>query len=425
VARALITPETPVVLGGYANRRDPMAGVRQDLFVKALALEDATGHRSVLITCDHLGLRAVNADPVCERIGAASGLARAQILLNFSHTHTGPSQAHAPDAPSYLESHQVEALYHYTRWLQDRIVETALAALADLRPARLGHATGVAGFVMNRREPTDAGIVLGHNPRGPADRSVPILRVLDPAGRMRALVFGAACHNTTIPPGDNRVHGDYAGVAQAVIEASFPGAQAMFIQGCGGDCGPYPTGSVELAEDHGRSLGGEVCRVAATGRFATIAGPLRTLLARPKLPLARLPDAAGIEAMKNSPAAWKRWVGRMLEERQRTGQPGPSHHAAPVALWQFGRDLTLVGLSGEPVVDYVALIGEELGPQRLWIAGYCNDVFGYLPSVRILSEGGYETRGLYSGEAFAPEVESVIRETVRDLSRQAGRQFAR
>jgi hypothetical protein len=94
-----------------------------------------------------------------------------------------------------------------------------------------------------------------------------------------------------------------------------------------------------------------------------------------------------------------------------------------LTVWQFGGDMTLVGLSGEVVVDYVTLLEKALGPNQLWIAAYCNDVFGYLPSARVASEGGYETRGLYSGGAgyFDPKAEEVVVRSVRDLAKKAGR----
>ena len=97
---------------------------------------------------------------------------------------------------------------------------------------------------------------------------------------------------------------------------------------------------------------------------------------------------------------------------------------APMALWQFGDDLTLVGMSGEVVVDYVYLIEQALGREnRLWIAAYCHDVYGYLPSARVLREGGYETRGIYAGGIgfFAPEAEDVVAEAIRQLAEEAGR----
>ncbi len=107
------------------------------------------------------------------------------------------------------------------------------------------------------------------------------------------------------------------------------------------------------------------------------------------------------------------------------GEKPPTQYPCPLTVWQFGRDLTLVGLAGEVVVDYLAMLEKALGPNQLWVAGYCNDVFGYLPSARVLAEGGYETRGLISGGAgfFAPQVERVVVEKVRELARKVGRKL--
>ena len=105
------------------------------------------------------------------------------------------------------------------------------------------------------------------------------------------------------------------------------------------------------------------------------------------------------------------------------GEKLPTSYRCPVTVWQFGDDLTLVGLSGEVVVDYVMLLEKALGPNQLWLAAYCNDVFGYVPSARVLSEGGYETRGLYTGGIgiFSPKAEEVLVAKVRELAEQAGR----
>ena len=91
--------------------------------------------------------------------------------------------------------------------------------------------------------------------------------------------------------------------------------------------------------------------------------------------------------------------------------------------WQLGNDLTLVALSGEVVSEYVPLLEDALGQGRLWVAAYCHDVYGYLPSARVLAQGGYETRGLYSGGIglFTPEAEGVLVRSVTELARQVGR----
>jgi len=108
---------------------------------------------------------------------------------------------------------------------------------------------------------------------------------------------------------------------------------------------------------------------------------------------------------------------------QSRGQTLPTSYTAPLAVWQLGSDLTLVALPGEVVVDYVRLLEEALGPNKLWIAAYTCDVFGYLPSARVLREGGYETRGLYVGGIglFTPEAEQALVAKVVELAKAAGR----
>src|SRR5205807_10439921 len=117
------------------------------------------------------------------------------------------------------------------------------------------------------------------------------------------------------------------------------------------------------------------------------------------------------------------WVAKQMLARLSRGEKLPTHYPCPIAVWQFDQDLTLVGLSGEVVVDYVTLLEKALGPNQLWLSAYCNDVFGYLPSARVLQEGGYETRGLYSGGPgfFDAKAEEVVVRTVRELAAKAGR----
>ncbi|MBI5773563.1 MAG: neutral/alkaline non-lysosomal ceramidase N-terminal domain-containing protein [Verrucomicrobia bacterium] len=427
-AAVKITPSEPLLLSGYASRSNAFTGVLDDLHVKALALEDAEGRRALWITADLIGFRAEYAEPACERITARTKIPRERILLNASHTHTGPSLALKPrDGGSDEQSAKIIA---YTRRLQDQCVELALQAVARLQPARLTWGGGVVNFPMNRREFTGKGVILGVNPRGPVDRGVPVLRVESPAGKLLGVVFGAACHNTTFGGRDNQVSGDYAGAAQRFIESEFPGAQAMFMQGLAGDANPYPNSlndpakrpAVEIAREHGAALGREVARVLKS-KLTSLNSPLRTAFGRAELPLQKAPPPAELERLAKSGPGAQRWAAGQMLARLAKGEPLPAHYAAPVAVWQFGEDLTLVTLSGEVVVDYARLIEDAIGPLKLWLAAYSHDVFGYVPSARVLREGGYETRGMiYGGPGFfAPEVETVLVQKVRELAAQAGR----
>jgi hypothetical protein len=272
---------------------------------------------------------------------------------------------------------------------------------------------------MNRREFTTRGVILGVNPKGPVDRSVPVLRIDAPDGKPRAVLFGYACHNTTLTQTNYNVAGDYAGFAQAYVQERYPSVQAMFMIGCAGDANPYPRGTMEFARLNGAELGKEVCRVLET-KLQPVTGPLTCAFDYAVLPLQQ-PTRTEIEKATNGPS-WQAPTARRMIEMLDRGEKLPAQYRAPVAVWQFGTNLTLVGLSGEVIVDYVQLTERAIGPLQLWIAGYCNDYFGYFPSARVLKEGGYETRGLSPVPGwFAPAAEDVLIAKVRELARRAGR----
>jgi hypothetical protein len=422
LARVKITPERPVFLAGYASRNKPYDGVASDLYAKALALEDADGHVAVLVTTDLIGLTTPVAEPVCERLARQAGLKREQILLSSSHIHTGPALSLDPTPREGRAAGDAQRTVEYTRQLQDRLVEVVEQALARREPARLSWGTGVANFVMNRREFTPNGVILGVNPRGPADRTVPVLRVDGPDGKPRAVVFGAGTHNTTLTDKCYEVCGDYAGFAQAHVEERYPDVEALFVLGCAGDSNPYPRGTMELAREHGAALGKEVCRVLET-KLQPVRGPLKIAFDRVDLPLQPVPPRAELEKRASQKRGLEASIARQMLDALDRGDKLPASYTCPVAVWQFDNDLTLVGLSEEVVVDYVAMLEKALGPLRLWTAAYCNDVSGYLPSARVLAEGGYETRGLYAGGIgfFDARAQDVLVQKVHELAAKAGR----
>lgn len=430
LASATITPKEPLMLAGYASRTEPFTGVLDELHAKAFALEDASGNRALILTADIIGFSAEVGDPIRERIAAETKIPRERILLNASHTHAGPALLLQNSADNTTTEEQAAKSIAFTKQLQDTCVKLAGEAVGKFQPVRLSLSSGVVNFPMNRREFTDKGVILGVNPRGPVDRGVSVLRIEAADASLIGVLFRASCHNTTFGSKDNQVSGDYAGYAQAFVERELAGAQAMFMQGFAGDTNPYPNGNndpakrpaVEIARAHGAELGGEVLRVLK-GKLKPVNGPLAITFGTADLPLQPRPSKEELERLAASAGSWKKWMaGRMLAEAT-ANRPPKTHYAAAVSVWQFGGDLTMIGLSGEVVVDYAHLIEEAIGPLNLWLAAYCHDTFGYVPSARVLREGGYETRGLYTGGTgyFAPEAESVLVEKVRELAKQAGR----
>lgn len=419
LARACITPQEPLWLHGYASppRFRPSVGKLNDLYAKAMAIEDARGERAVLITVDVCVLRPAEAKALFDLLCKNTGLERRQILVNLSHTHSGPIIG-GSDLDRYpMTDADRQATLAYTERLFDQLSEIAVAALADLKPATLTWGTGKCDFVRNRRlyHPDGRYRGMGPNPAGHVDDRVPVLCVNSPEGKLRGVVFGLACHPVTLHQDSLKISGDYAGFAQEAIEARHPGVQAMFVQGCGADanseprCGPEQEKNVRL---QGESLAAEVCRVAAKP-LEPIRGPLDVRFREADLPLKPAPSR---EELAKMTGAMAHNGSRMLAALER-GEPLPTHHRHPLALWRFGKDLTLVALSGEVVSGYVPLLNEALRENRLWIAGYSNEVDGYLPDARIIAEGGYEARGLVADVGFySADAEAVLVKAVVDLA---------
>ena len=195
------------------------------------------------------------------------------------------------------------------------------------------------------------------------DRSVPVLRIDGAGGRIRGLVFGAACHNTTLTSQNLQISGDYAGVAQAWLESQQTGIEALFVAGCGGDANPNPRGTLALAREHGESLGREVWRVAHGDPRSAVSGPLSFGFTTVDLPFASL-ERPQVEKLAATPGAQAQVARQMLAFFD-AGATLPAGFKAPVAVWKFGSDLTLVGLPGETVVDYALAVEKLADPRKL------------------------------------------------------------
>ena len=425
LATVCTTPDMPVWMHGYAcePRFRPFDGKLQDLHAKALAIQDGAGHSAVLITIDLCVLRATEAETIFQRITDKTGLDHSRVLLNLSHTHSGPIIGES-DANRYpMTDAERQATIDYTETLAEKLADVAQAALADMTPAHLSLGAGDVDFVRNRRVFDEQGNykTMGPNPDGYTDPRVPVLRVDAPDGTMRALVFGLACHAVTLGPSSLVLSGDYPGFAQQRLEERFPGTQAMFVQGCGADANSEPRScpdQVEWARKQGASLADEVARVA-DGPLRPIRGPFSTELTWADLPLQQIPREQ-LEQMATGPS-WQSYnAERMLELLDR-GETPPTSYRAPLALWQFGDDLTLVGISGETVSGYGQLVEQDLGRDKLWVAGYCNQVFGYLPTAQIVAEGGYEARGPVADIGFfTADAQDVVAAAVRQMAEKAG-----
>jgi neutral ceramidase len=421
VARVKITPPVPFWMSGYAARTHPSEGVEQDLWAKALALRDPGGHSVVLVTTDLIGLPRVISDEVAVRVRERFRVERSQIVLSASHTHCGPAVRKNLAVLYDFSEEDRRRVDAYGAELVGRLVEVVGRALEDLAPARVSVGHGAVGFAVNRREPTPEGVKIGVNPGDPVDHDVPVLKVTAKDGSLRAVVFGYACHNTTLGGDFYRIGGDYAGYAQAELEKTHPGATALFMMLCGGDQNPNPRGTLDLALQHGHALATEVARVLGTS-LRRVRPPLRAALE--VVPLDFAPHTRAVfEEEARSEDRFRQRRARLMLAAYDAGKP-VRQTPYPVQAIRFGRDLTLLALGGEPVVDYALRLKRELPTERLIVAGYCHDVMCYIPSRRVLQEGGYEAvdNTIYYGQPgpFAETVEDTIMAAVRRVTKAVG-----
>ena len=418
-----ISPTEPIYLNGYGNRTHPSTGVKQQLWAKAIALEDSKGQRVVIVTTDLLGIPGAVSDVIAARVAKQHGLKRSQLLLNSSHTHAAPMVEGNLGTMFALTPAERLAIHNYTERLKDQIVNAVDRALADLKPAHLAMGHGKATFAINRRVLSkDGTYIIGTNPNGPMDHDVPVLRISSPDGKLLAAMFGYTCHNTTMGGDIYEVHGDYAGYAQLAFEKEHPGVQAMFYLLCGGDQNPSPRGKFELAEKYGNELAAAASAVIA-GKMQPLAGPLRTAFRMTDLNLKLHSREQFEEELKDKIPAKVRRAESMLSLYN---QQGPMRSVPyPVQAIRFGKQWTLVALGGEVVIDYQLRIKKEFPGEDTTVAGYSNDVMCYIPSLRVLKEGGYEADSsmIYYGKPgpFAESVEEQLMATVHKVMRDVGR----
>ena len=391
--------------------------------MKALAIEDQGGHRAVLITSDFQGVPKEMSDLAFEQIQRKHGLDRHQIMFTFSHNHCGPRLGN--DLVDYypVDPEQVQLVEEYTAQMVTRVVALVGESLSKLAPASLSHGEGRATFAVNRRNNREADVPTmierGIPLVGPVDHSVPIMTVTRPDGHLEAILFGYACHPTTLS--FLTWCGDYPGFAQLELEQNHPGAMAMFVNTCGGDQNPLPRRSVELCQRYGHLLAVGV-EEALSQPLTPVSAGLRTAFELVDLPYLKTVTREELEGYsKETNAIRARWATRLLKQLD-AGEKFPAAYPYPVHAWRLGKEVLLIGQGAETVVDYALRFKSEYGPGT-WVCGYVDDMISYIPSRRVWEEGGYEGgSNLYEygrpALRWSGEVEDRIAASVKKLVQQ-------
>jgi hypothetical protein len=236
----------------------------------------------------------------------------------------------------------------------------------------------------------------GDNDAGPVDHTLAVLFVHGPEGKLRGVLANYACHCTTLGGEFNQLHGDWCGYAQAALERDHPGAVALVSIGCGGDANPFPRGRLEHAQAHGDEIAAEVRRLLTVPSkpLALPEGKLK----RFDLDFDPLPTRAQWEERAQKPGIVGYHAKKNLARLGR-GEKLPTKLPYVVQTWTFDDRLAMVFLAGEVVIDYQRRLKREFDETRLWVNAYANDVPCYIPSRRILAEGGFALVLRSAGEA--------------------------
>lgn len=421
-AKVAITPKAPLWMAGYAARTRPADGKLTELWAKALVLEDSDGNRGVILTLDLVGIDRTLAESICVALKEQYGLQREQVTICTSHTHSGPvvGRSLAPLHYLLLDESEQQEIDAWVGTFQSQVLTMVGEAIDRLAPSHLTWGSGSATFAVNRRENTEQTVPTLRSEgklQGPSDHDVPVLAVRDADEKLTAILFGYACHATTLS--GYQWSGDYPGYAQIDLEKEHPGCVALFFAGCGADQNPLPRRTVELARHYGQRLAAAVDVVLLTTQMQPVAGPLRTTFSEIDLPLDTLPTLAQIERNAESDNRFEVARAAMLLEQIDGGEPLSQTYSYPVSAWSIGDDVQFIALGGEVVVDYALRLKNELAGIKTWVAGYSNDVMAYIPSRRVLGEGGYEGGGamVYYGlpTTWSPKIESDI---IKEVHRQ-------
>lgn len=413
VATVNITPTESIWMAGYASRDRPSDGVFAPIYAKAVAMQDETGAKTVLVTADLVGFTKNVTDPIFAEAEKRYGLTRERLALNASHTHSGPTTGQVGRPTYQLEDKYAVVVGRYTEQLIADVIDLIGRALDDLEPAELAFDQGYAGFAVNRRR-------VGHREYpGPTDHDVPVMTVRAPDGTVRAVVFGYACHATVM--NQFEIHGDYPAFAQAELQRIYPGAVALFVAGCGADQNPLPRRSMELTRMYGEILA-EAVRQVVAGKMKPLKGPLKASYATARVQFQKAPSKQELETrVKTRTGGEKSHAEHLLHALKLDGKL-PAGYDYPVRVWKIGDQLTWITMAGEVVVDYALQLKQTHGPDTTWVSGYTDDVFAYIPTARIVDEGGYEGATSMWGYGwpapFEPSIERVILDKAGELIRK-------
>lgn len=428
-ARAVITPPVGTAMMGFGTR-DMERGcdaVHDDIFARVLYLEDGA-EKALVIGLDLCFVGRADADRLKGAIGRHMDVLPRAILINASHSHSGPRvgtwhyAGYVPPDRPYLDR------------LEDAVVRASCEARDAALPVRISAGATRTRLPMNRRRRVSSGAIENRpNPEGRVYDRLPACRLDAVTGGPVCLLFSASCHPSMMTGWE--ISAEYPGAAARRIDERLGTPCALFLQGVGGDAKPrvigeahdvWQAGTWDLMEQAGAMVADETARLLDQGLDA-VPLSLKTASVESEWPLQRVPDRTEFEAMAAETPAERRlrdvrhmWARRMIDRLDR-GELLPDCARLTIQTVQIAQEVRLVALEGEAVADWGFFIEKHYGHGVTFPLGYSNGEGLYLPTTAMLDEGGMEVESYWEygyPAPLAPGMEQVVRDALVRL--QAG-----
>jgi hypothetical protein len=416
VSQTDITPPIGNLLVGHKVRNRPSERVHDFLKVKVLSLYDGK-KRIVFITSDLIYFPFSYAKEVKAEIRKVTGLEDEQVYLTASHTHTGPGLSFASNYFPYPEHVLPEYLY----LLKRKIAGCVFEAIHNEKSAEICWGYGSVDIgVVNRRKKNVDGSVIGAPAWDRAvDKEISLLKVIA-NGNIEAVLFSYTCHPTTIGTNIYEISADYPGVSQRILENIFPGAVALFMNGCCGDIRPaivdengenFRGGDFSDIERMGSILAYEVAKemekaIPVEGRIEYSLIDFNLPLAEELIPqnkedIEKMADKYIKEKYSSEEVAnrWRKNVAEKIESEKFKPFVPCQLHGVKVG------DVKFAGFPGETMVGIGHRVKEALG-RKSFTTSFTNGEVSYFPTREALYEGGYEAVSFLYQNIAAPFAES-------------------
>jgi hypothetical protein len=435
-ARMDITPTAPCHMGGFAGRDHGCEGVHDRLYATSLAIS-REGKTTVITAVDILALTNDQMDRIWNMAGERLNLKPDQLFINCSHTHAGPEVHPAFNCNTCAPGEVLQPDPGYIDQLLGNILLSVEKAIKNLEPAEAFWNIGETFIGINRRAPDKSlyskeatGYENFPNPDGVVDRSCPVILFKDKKGKPLSLIFGAACHPTTMRYDNYLISAEYPGVARQILEKDLGGAPALFLQGMAGDVKPrqvawkdtFRSGTFEDIEIVGKELAADVRTIMEKG-LKPLSVKLQTSLKRVTLPFDK---SWGEKTYKNyageNQADYRRVWAKYWLKKLRAGEPVPESIDLALSIVELSPELRFTGIAGELLTDMGMKIKHQFNSGNTLVFGYTNGEIAYITDAKTLKEGGYEATEtvFFSHDKPAPfseEIEEIILTGFKDLEK--------